>query len=93
MLPCCSARSARPFPNSPGPVAACGIVARRLASPAIFFLESGKPLGYVASQALYFFKPIVETVMQNPAAYDRLAELLARRGAVELLLRRLEERA
>jgi hypothetical protein len=47
----------------------------------------------VASQALYFFRPIVSAVMQNPASFERVADLLSRRGAVELLLRRLEERA
>jgi hypothetical protein len=64
-----------------------------MATPAIFFLESMKPLGFVGAQAMHFFRPIVSIVLREPAAYDRLTKLLERRGAVELLLRRLEARS
>jgi hypothetical protein len=70
-----------------------GITRRRLTAPAIFFLESMKPLGFVASQALVFFRPVVQAVASNPVTYDRLQKILEQRGSVELLLRRLEERA
>jgi hypothetical protein len=70
-----------------------GVVKRRLTAPVIFFLESMKPLGFVASQALHFFRPIVNIVVKSPDGYDRFAKLLERRGSVELLLRRLEARA
>jgi hypothetical protein len=66
---------------------------RRLATPALFFLESVRPLSFVASQAMAFFRPIVDVVVRSPDTWDRVAALLARRGAVELLLRRLEARA
>ena len=66
---------------------------RRLMAPAMFFLESLKPLGFVASQALYFFRPILQIVAPNPITYDRLTKLLERRGAIELLVRRLEARS
>lgn len=70
-----------------------GIVRRRLTSAALFFFESMKPLGYVSSQMLLFFRPIVETMWPNPVTYDRVAKVLERRGSIELLLRRLEARS
>jgi hypothetical protein len=66
------------------------IARRRMVSPAIFCLESLKPLAVVSSQALQFFRPIVQAIWTNPVTYDRVARLLERRGAVELLLQRLE---
>lgn len=61
-----------------------------MATPALFFFESMKPLGFVGSQALIFFRPLVQALWRDPATYDRVTRLLERRGAIELLLRRLE---
>lgn len=69
------------------------VVARRLTAPALFFLESMKPLGWVGSQALIFFRPIMSIAIRDGGSYDRLTRLLERRGSVELLLRRLEAKA
>lgn len=66
-----------------------GLARRRLGTVAILFLESAKPLGFVASQLLAFLRPVVGDVPR----YERLARLLERRGSVELLIRRLEARA
>ena len=70
-----------------------GIVSRRLTPAALFFLESMKPLGFVTSQVMHFFRPIVQAVWTSPLRYDQLARVLERRGSIELLLRRLEARA
>jgi hypothetical protein len=70
-----------------------GIASRHLTPAALFFLESVKPLGFVSSQMLVFFRPMVQVIWSNPATYDRLTSLLERRGSIELLLRRLEARA
>ena len=70
-----------------------GIVKRRLTPAAIFFLESVKPLGYVGSQVLLFFRPIIQTLWSNPHTYDTFASILERRGSIELLLRRIEAKA
>lgn len=70
-----------------------GVVGRGMVAPAIFFLESMKPLGFVTSQVMYFFRPMVQVVWSDPIRYDRLAKILERRGTIELLLRRLEARA
>lgn len=75
---------------------ATGIVRRRLAAPALFFLESSKPLGFLASQAMIFFAPlasIVWTGLEDKGSRWRRAQgLLERRGGIELLLRRIESK-
>jgi hypothetical protein len=70
-----------------------GIARRRLTPAALFFLESMKPLGFLGSQAMHFFRPVVQIVWSDPVNYDRLIQLLERRGSIELLLRRLEARS
>lgn len=70
---------------------AAGIAKRRLTPLALFFFESMKPLGYISSQILHFFRPVVSMIWRDPTRYDRLASILERRGSLELLLRRLEE--
>ena len=64
-----------------------------MTTPAMFFLESTKPLAYVGSQMMFFFRPLISILWWNPMSYDRMSRLLERRGAVELLIRKLEERA
>lgn len=58
--------------------------------PAIFLLESSKPLNFVGSQFLHFLSPIVHSVL-NARDLDRLALLLERRETVEDLIRRIEK--
>jgi hypothetical protein len=66
------------------------IVRRRLAVPAIFFLESAKPLNYIGAQAMVFFGPFVQILFETPNYY-RYTELLEERSTLELLLRMIEE--
>jgi hypothetical protein len=68
------------------------IVARRLGTPALFFLESMRPLGYVGSQMMVFFRPIVSLVWSSPGRWDQVQRVLEVRGSMELLARRLEGR-
>jgi hypothetical protein len=70
--------------------AASRLVRMGLAVPAIFFLESTKPLSYVGSQALVFLEPFVKSVL-TVASYDRFVALLEDRSNVEALLRRIED--
>lgn len=65
------------------------VVDRGMSAPAIFFLESIKPLSFVASQAMIFFAPILTTFFSRPE-YDRLASILEDRGSIEELLTRIE---
>ncbi len=69
-----------------------GIARRRLTPAVVFFLESVKPLGWVTSQLLLFFRPLVSVVWKDPVKWDRAQRILEKRGAIELLLRRLEAR-
>jgi hypothetical protein len=83
-----------PQPLSEDEAALLGALAKRIAelrmtAPAIFLLESMKPLNFVASQAMVFFQPIVSAFFDT-TAYDRLSKLLERRDAIEHLLRTIE---
>jgi hypothetical protein len=69
------------------------IARRRLVAAALMFFESVKPLNFVTSQMLVFFRPMVQALWSEPHRYDQVARLLEQRGTVELLLRRLEARA
>ncbi len=66
------------------------VVRRRLEVPAIFLLETFKPLEFVGSQLLYFFQPLVGVFYGGPG-YGRVAHLLERKEALERLARRIED--
>jgi hypothetical protein len=66
------------------------VVARGMATPALVFLETVRPLNYVSSQVLQFFNPVL-TLVADPAACRDLAEFLEHRGSVDYLCRRIEE--
>ena len=66
------------------------VVRMGLAVPAVFFLESTKPLSFVGSQALVFFEPFVKAFL-NLASYDRFTSMMEDRKNVERLIRRIEE--
>ena len=70
-----------------------GITNRRLTAAVLFFLESIKPLNFVASSAMVVLRPVVSIIWSNPVRFDRVQRLLEQRGGIELLLRRLEARA
>ncbi len=66
------------------------VVDRGLATPALVFLESVRPLNYVTSQTLQFFAPVLSAVADAKACQD-LADFLEHRGSVDYLCRRIEE--
>lgn len=66
------------------------VVRRRLETPVILFLETHKPLSFVASQALVVGSPVLGALF----GIDRVARysgLLRSRENVERLIRRIEE--
>ena len=67
------------------------VVRRRLAAPAVLLLEAVKPVGFVGSQVVAFFRPLISTVVR-PESCDRVIELLERRGTPDMLARMIEER-
>ncbi|CAN5289537.1 hypothetical protein BH11MYX1_BH11MYX1_52230 [soil metagenome] len=66
------------------------ILKRRLGTAALFFLESMRPLSFVGSQMMVFFRPFVALVWANPLHWDGLQRVLEHRDGVEALARRLE---
>ncbi len=69
---------------------AAKVVSMGLAVPAVFFLESSKPLSFIGSQTLVFFEPFVKAFL-NLKSYDRFAALMEDRKNVERLIRLIEE--
>ncbi len=65
------------------------VIQRHMASPAIFMLESVKPLSFIGGQALIFFEPILEAFC-TPGDYRLIAEGLQDRDNIEWLIQRLE---
>ena len=68
------------------------VVRRRLETPALFVLESAKPLNYLGSQAMAFFEPVVRGLFAA-TDYGRVRRILERRQSVEWLLQEIENRA
>jgi hypothetical protein len=60
-----------------------------MTAPAVFFLESSKPLNFVGSQFLHFLSPIAHSVL-DARELDHVARLLERRDSVEELILRVE---
>ena len=68
----------------------CKVVVRRgMTLPALMAVEMGRPLNFVASQAIHFFSPIISVVLDGPTV-DEFATFLEHRGSVEYLCQRLE---
>lgn len=66
------------------------VVRRRLASPALLVLETGKPLSFLGNQALVFLEPMVRAFLSAPD-YDLFLKLLEDRSRVERLIEVIEE--
>lgn len=65
------------------------VVRWRAAVPAIFMLESMKPLSFIGSQFLIAIGPLAEIVF-NPVEYEQFVLAMENRDNVELLLQRIE---
>lgn len=82
------------------------VVKMNMAVPAIMFLESVRPLNYLGSQVMLFFRPLLgiasETVnlattpllgfSVDVKFYNRLQEVLEKRASVEALIVRIERK-
>lgn len=66
------------------------IVRRRMTVPAIFFLESSKPLAFLGGQLLIFLEPFIQTLF-NFRQYQRFAFLMEDRSNWEKLIRKVED--
>ncbi len=81
------------------------VVKMGMAVPAIVFLESVRPLNFVGSQVLLFFRPFIDTAVDgvnvatspfgmsmNMEFYNRLQSVLEKRACIEALITRIEKR-
>ena len=66
------------------------VVKRGMATPAILFLESTRPLNYIGSQTMTFFEPVMHAVLRHPEAWKRFSRILEHRGSVEFISRRID---
>jgi hypothetical protein len=66
------------------------IVRMGLAVPAVFFLESSKPLSFVGSQVLVFLEPFVQAFL-TIRNYQRFSRLMEDRQNFEKLIQRVED--
>ncbi len=66
------------------------IVRRNLTTPAILFLETGKPLNFLGSQLLIAFSPFVQAFFKGEQ-YHKIALILEKDENVELLLQFIEQ--
>ena len=65
------------------------VVRRGMIVPALMALEMSRPLNFVASQAMHFFRPIVSVILDGPSIAE-FATFLEQRGSIEYLCQRLE---
>jgi hypothetical protein len=65
------------------------VVQRRMAAPAIVFLESLGPMSFLGSQALHFFAPIIELAF-SAHEVSQVAALLERRDTTVRLIALIE---
>lgn len=66
------------------------IAKRRMGSPALMFIESVRPLNFIASQLLYFLAPFAELIF-NPKEYQQFAALIEDNENVKYLLEKIDE--
>lgn len=66
------------------------VVRRQMAVPAVMFLESVRPLNFLGSQAMEFFKPIIG-LMWSTTEYEQIALILERRKSIDLIIERIEK--
>jgi hypothetical protein len=65
------------------------VVERNLTAPAIFFLESTKPLSFIGSQVMVFFDPLIRSVF-TLKGYNDVRLALEERENVDRLLVAIE---
>ena len=70
---------------------ATGITRRKLAAPALLFLETFKPLNYIGSQAMVFFRPFISIIFPI-LKYDKMLNVLEKRNSINRLIKLLEKK-
>jgi len=68
---------------------AAEVVRRRMATPALIFLESSRPLAGVGAATMHFLQPFASVVL-DAAMWSALASFLEKGGSVDYLCQRIE---
>jgi hypothetical protein len=68
------------------------IVSRRMAGPALLFLEATGPMNFLGSQALHFLAPILDLAC-DAREIEQAAALLERRDAIPRLIDLIEAKS
>ena len=71
---------------------AAAVVTRRMAGPAVLFLDSAGPMNFLGSQALHFLTPILDLACDAPEI-EQAARLLERRDAIPRLIELIEAKS
>jgi len=69
---------------------ACRVVSEGMGAAAILFLETSKPISFLAGQAAILATPLIGGFVE-PMRLERYADLFSRRDFVERVIRRIEE--
>ncbi|MFQ5964738.1 MAG: hypothetical protein ACE5KZ_10680 [Candidatus Scalinduaceae bacterium] len=67
------------------------VVRRKMSVPAIMFLESVRPLNFIGSQVMLFFKPIL-THFFSKDEYNRISDILEKREVIDILISEIEQK-
>ncbi len=67
------------------------VAERGLVPVTVFLLESIKPVSFLMSQFMVFFRPFV-TVFVKPDLYDKVVSVFEDRRKIEYLLKLIEEK-
>jgi len=67
------------------------IIKYDMSAPAIFFLESYKPMSFIGSQVMLAFQPVVKLIYSFES-FDVIQNILEKREGVEYILREIEKR-
>ena len=68
------------------------VVSLRMTSPAVFMLESLKPLNFIGSQFMLVFSPFVTILFPSYSDLQVMQKLLEKRGSVEMIIQAIEKR-
>ncbi|MHB8079709.1 MAG: hypothetical protein ACYDIE_10715 [Candidatus Krumholzibacteriia bacterium] len=71
---------------------AVAVQRRGLATPAVLWLESLRPLSFIGAQAMHALTPFVQ-LLTSGARFERLAVIFEERGHLERFLRLIETAA
>ena len=65
------------------------LVVRKLETPAIMALESGRAFNFLASQAMHFFKPILSILLKTEE-FQRFAKIMEHRKSIDVFIEIIE---